>query len=295
MPENCTAYRLINAEGDGIPGLVADIYGKVVVLQATTCGIEKLKESIVEILIKLLAPSSIYEKSQGKAREQEGLESSEKLLYGKKIDEVQIEENGIKFLVRPEAGQKTGFFLDQREMRALVMRHAQGRRVLNCFSYTGGFSLAALKGGAQSATSIDICADALALAERNCALNDFSHTVVKQDVFDYLKESTLPFDLVILDPPAFAKKRSDVMNACRGYKEINRLAIQKMPPGSLLLTSSCSHYIDETLFQNLLFQAAHEAGRTVKILSRHHNAFDHPLSLYHPEGHYLKSLLLYIN
>lgn len=298
LPKGCTAYRLINSEGDGIPGLVVDIYGKVVVLQASTWGIERLKESIVEILVKLLSPSSIYEKSQGRAREQEGLESSEKLLYGEKVNEIEIVENGIKFLVRPEEGQKTGFFLDQREMRGFVMRHAKDKRVLNCFSYTGGFSLAALKGGAQSATSVDICSDALALAERNCLLNGFAkerHTSVKRDVFDYLKESPLPFDLVILDPPAFAKKRSDVMNACRGYKEINRLAMQKMPSGSLLLTSSCSHHIDESLFQNLLFQAALEAGRTAKILARHQNAFDHPLSLYHPEGHYLKSLLLYLS
>lgn len=298
LPKDCTAFRLINAEGDGIPGLVVDLYGKVVVVQATTWGIEKLKESIVGILVKLLSPRSIYEKSQGRAREQEGLQSSEKLLYGEKVSEVEIVENGIKFLVRPEEGQKTGFFLDQREMRALVMRHAQGKKVLNCFSYTGGFSLAALKGGALSATSVDICPDALRLAKRNCALNGFTqerHTSVTGDVFDYLKETSLPFDFVILDPPAFAKKRSDVMNACRGYKEINRLAMQKMPPGSLLLTSSCSHHIDETLFQNLLFQAALEAGRTAKILSHHHNAFDHPLSLYHPEGHYLKSLLLYLS
>ncbi|MBI2743317.1 MAG: class I SAM-dependent rRNA methyltransferase [Chlamydiales bacterium] len=292
------AYRLVNAEGDGLPGLVVDCYGELVVVQINTCGMERLKPLIVQILKEVINPKSIYEKSTSAARRLEGLEDSEGLLYGTPMDEVVIEERGVRFITSASTGQKTGFFLDQREMRTLVMQHAKGRKVLNCFSYTGGFALFALKGGAEYVESVDSSAEALQFAARNTELNGFAahkHKLIQEDAFNYLKRSAFDFDFVILDPPAFAKKRSDVDAACRGYKEINRQALEKMPAGSLLLTASCSHHISDELFQNLLFQASAEAGRNVKILSRHHQALDHPISIYHPEGSYLKSLLLYLH
>jgi 23S rRNA (cytosine1962-C5)-methyltransferase len=295
LPKMTNAYRLINAEGDGLPGLIVDCYADVVVIQIHTCGMEKLKTKIVAELVELLHPKAIYEKSQSAARKQEGLEDTQGLLWGTACPEVEVFERGMRFIVSVIEGQKTGFFLDQREMRRLVQEHAQGRRLLNCFSYTGAFSLFALQGGATHAESVDLSEKALALAQRNSEMNQFSaHSFVREDVFEYLKKSKMDFDFVILDPPAFVKKRTDLDQACKGYKEINRLVLEKIPAKSLLLTSSCSYYMNEELFQTLLFQAACDAKRQVKILSHHHQALDHPVSLYHPEGAYLKSLFLYI-
>ena len=296
-PEITNCYRLINAEGDGIPGLVIDIYDDLAVLQANTCGIERLKPLIVSALSKKMPLRGIYEKSQSSARKQEGLPDSCATLYGECPQEVLVKENGMLFLVSIQEGQKTGFFLDQREMRQLIATLSQNKRVLNCFSYTGGFSLFALKGGAESVTSIDSSEDACRYAKENTLLNHFplnKHEVIPADVFDFLSQNKQPFDLVILDPPAFVKKRQDINDACRGYKEINRRALEMMPPGSYLLSSSCSHFIDENLFQQLIFQSALEAKREAIICSRHIQAADHPISLFHPEGGYLKSLLLHI-
>jgi 23S rRNA (cytosine1962-C5)-methyltransferase len=296
-PAISNAFRLVNGEGDGLPGLVIDCYAELVVVQIHTCGMERLKPLIVENLRELLKPRCIYEKSLLPARRLEGLEDVRGVLFGEVVDEVEIVERGVRFIVPVQEGQKTGFFLDQREMRHEVSLHASGKRVLNCFSYTGGFALFALKGGAEYVESIDCSQTALELTKRNTRLNGLpadAHKLVHADVFDYLKTSALNFDFVILDPPAFAKKRSDVDAACAGYKEINRQAMEKMPARSLLLTASCSHYIDDQLFANLIFQAAQAARRNVKILSRHKLALDHPISIYHPEGSYLKSLLLYL-
>ncbi len=296
-PEISNAFRLINAEGDGLPGLIVDCYSDVVVIQVNTCGMERLKPLIVETIKELIHPKSIYEKSLSGARRLEGLDDSQGLLFGEPVQEVEIVERGVRFIVSIAEGQKTGFFLDQREMRAQVMRFSANKRVLNCFSYTGGFALFALKGGASHVESLDSSASALAIAQRNTQLNGYSssqHSLVQEDAFAYLKRSSMDFDLVILDPPAFAKKRSDVDAACKGYKEINRLVLEKLPPKTCLLTASCSHYISDELFQNLLFQSAYEAHRRVKILSRHAQALDHPISLYHPEGSYLKSLFLFV-
>jgi 23S rRNA (cytosine1962-C5)-methyltransferase len=295
-PSQTNAYRLVNSEGDGIPGLVVDVYDTVLVLQVNTCGMELLKPFFVDALIKLMQPSAIYEKSTSASRRSEGLEDREEWLWGTPAPEVEILENGIKFRCAIEQGQKTGFFFDQREMRKLILGYAKGKKVLNCFSYTGGFSLYALKGGAAQVTSIDASESANQLAAVNTQLNGFAskdHTLIKGDVFALLKEKSRDYDFIILDPPAFAKKRSDVDKACQGYKEINRTALEKMPPKSLLLTCSCSHFIDDTLFQNLIFQASLEAKREVKIIGRHLLAPDHPILIYHPEGGYLKSLLLY--
>lgn len=292
-----TAYRLINAEGDGLPGLIVDQYAGYLVIQIATLGMEKLKAQIIEMLSAEVSVTGIYEKSSLPARREEGLQPYEELLAGTVPDRVQILENGRAFFVDIRGGQKTGFFLDQREMRDLTASYARGRHVLNCFSYTGGFSLAALVGGAASATSVDISNEAIALAEDNAKLNtiDKVHTGIVADVFEFLRaDHGREFNFIILDPPAFVKRRNDVVAGCRGYKDINRLAFAMLPTQSYLLTSSCSHFVDETLFQQVVFQAAREANRRVKILSRHRQAPDHPVNLYHPEGEYLKSLLLFV-
>lgn len=295
--ESTNCYRLINAEGDGIPGLIVDLYDDLAVLQANTCGIERLKSLIAQKLSKALPLRGIYEKSQSSARRQEGLSDAVGTLLGNCPKEILVKENGVQFLISVEKGQKTGFFLDQREMRQLVGRLSKNKRVLNCFAYTGGFSLFALKNGAESVTSIDVSEDACRFAMENTLLNHIplaKHEVVCADVFDFLKNNSRPFDIVVLDPPAFAKKRQDVNDACRGYKEINRRAFAMLPSDSYLLSCSCSHFIDEDLFQQLIFQAAIEANRQVAICSRHIQAGDHPVSLFHPEGGYLKSFLLHV-
>jgi 23S rRNA (cytosine1962-C5)-methyltransferase len=296
-PDVTNCYRLINAEGDGIPGLIVDIYDDLAVLQANTCGIERLKPLIVPLLSKKLKLRGIFEKSQSTARLKEGLEPATCTLFGECPKEMLVKENGMLFLIDIEQGQKTGFFLDQREMRQLIGKLSKNKRVLNCFSYTGGFSLFALKAGAASVTSIDSSEHACQYARENTLLNHISlekHNVIRSDVFDYLKNNNDSFDLVILDPPAFAKKKQDINDACRGYKQINRAAFEMLPPDSYLLTSSCSHFIDEDLFGQVIFQSAIEAGRRATICSRHIQAIDHPVSLFHPEGSYLKSLLLHV-
>lgn len=291
------AYRLVNAEGDLLPGLIVDRYDQVLSIQISTLGMDALRPFIVEELQRLLKPRSIYEKSHMSSRREEGLTDVQGLVSGEPVKDVEIRENGLRFLVSIAEGQKTGFFLDHREMRASVKEMSKGKSVLNCFAYTGGFSIYAAAGGASKVESVDLSAQAIAWARQNDQLNGFgtpdNHFHVA-DVFEFLRHNDLPFDLVILDPPAFAKKQRDVIAACRGYKEINRLAMQKMPKGSLLLTSSCSYHVDADLFQKVLFQACVEAGRSAKIIGRHRLAPDHPVNLCHPEGDYLKSLLLYL-
>ena len=284
------AYRLINSEGDGIPGLVVDKYDNVLVLQATTAGIVGLVPTLIPMLAELLKPYSIYEKSHGSARKQEGLSESQGVLWGRQVDEVEILENGMKFIVSLKEGQKTGFFLDQREMRKLVYEHSRGMKVMNAFAYTGGFSVAALMGGAVLVDSIEISSKAVELLEKNCPAKN--HRVFCEDVFDFIQRETLDYDLMIVDPPAFAKKRADVDCACRGYKRLLVQIFSKAKPGARLLFSSCSHYIDEKLLEMLIFQAALQTDRDVTILSKHHQALDHPISIFHPEGHYLKSFFL---
>lgn len=291
------AYRLIHAEGDGLPGLIVDFYNNVLVLQISTKGMDVLREWIVNCLDELLKPIAIYEKSFLPSRREEGLAEKQGLLKGTIPPVLSIKENGLDFTVVLEKSQKTGFFLDHREMRAWVRQLAHGKRVLNAFSYTGGFSIYALAGGAKSVDSVDISPDAVQLAQKHVALNQFP--VEEQgffcaDVFEFLRERDLNYDLIILDPPAFAKRQKDVVAACRGYKDINRIAMQKMPPGSLLLTCSCSHHVDEALFQKVIFQAAWEAKRTVRLIGRHRLASDHPINLFHPESDYLKSFLLFV-
>ncbi|MDB6080776.1 MAG: rlmI [Chlamydiia bacterium] len=293
-----TAYRIINAEGDFIPGLIVDRYADTLVIQISSIGIHRLKQLILDELIEAFKPTWIYEKSTAPSRKEEGLAPFEGTIYGTPLDTVEIMEEGLLFTVSPKTGQKTGFFLDQREMRVLVRDLAKGKKVLNCFSYTGAFSVYALAGGALSVDSIDISKDAVANATKHIQMNGFQdkeHTEYAEDVFEYLKNTPKAYDLVILDPPAFAKKKSDIMQAARGYKEINMQAMKMMPKNSYLLTCSCSYYVDETLFRQILFQAALDAKRDVRIIQRHRLAEDHPLNVYHPEGSYLKSFLCYIS
>lgn len=294
-PAHTNAFRLINAEGDGIPGLVVDSYGGVLVLQISHPALEPLKDLIVSLLTLECTPSAIYEKSTSFMRKKSGLEEARGLLYGEAHPEVEILENGLKFTVDIQTGQKTGLFLDQREMRALIREMAAGRRVLNGFAYTGGFSISALAGGASHVDSVEISARCKDPVEKNLALNNLAnHQFIEADFFEFLKETDCRYDLVILDPPAFVKRRESIATGFRAYKELNRLTLAKMPPGSLLLTCSCSYHVDEPLFQNILFRAALEANRKVQILSRHRQALDHPVSLFHPESSYLKSFLLYV-
>jgi 23S rRNA (cytosine1962-C5)-methyltransferase len=297
-PAVTDAFRLVNAEGDLVPGLVTDLYGEVLVLQVATLGMEKLKPLVLELLVAAVKPRSIYEKSDLPARREEGLADFEGTIFGKDVASVRILEEGLPFEVRLAHSQKTGFYLDQREMRKLVRGVARGRHVLNAFAYTGAFSVFALKGGAVRADSVDSSESAIALAQENFDLNALpsdSGAFFTANVFEFLREPGLDYDFIILDPPAFAKKKTDVVQACRGYKDINRLAIQKVSPRGLVLTSSCSHFVDEKLFRQVVFEAAQEAGRRVRILQRHRQAVDHPVNIFHPETEYLKGFLLYVD
>lgn len=294
-PARTNALRLINAEGDGIPGLIVDAYKDVLVMQVANPGIERLKKRIAENLILECKPRSLFEKSTSFLRRKEGLEEVRTHLYGESNSEVEVLENGLAFAVDVLEGQKTGLFLDQREMRSLVRNLSAGKRVLNGFAYTGGFSVAALAGGARHADSVEMSAKYGPRIEKNLALNRLAgHQFICEDVFDYLKKTDWNYDLIVLDPPAFVKKREDIPRAFRAYKDLNRFAIENMKPGSLLLTCSCSYHVDEKLFQNILFRAALEAHRSVRILEKHRQAHDHPISIFHPESAYLKSFLLYI-
>lgn len=295
--QNTNAYRLVNGEGDFLPGLIIDRYASILVMQITTCGMEKLKDFIVDWLKRHLQPQAIYEKSESSARKEEGLKPFSGFLFGKECPTVDVIENGLKFKVDVLQGQKTGFFCDHRLMRQKIGTLAAGKKVLNCFSYSGGFTVYALAGGADKVDSVELSEHALNDAKANVALNGFTvseDTFYQQNVFDFLRKNPLDYQLVILDPPAFAKRQKDVINACRGYKDINRLAMTKMPPKSWLLSCCCSFYVNESLFQKVLFQAAVEAGRKVRIAGCHLLAPDHPINICHPESDYLKSFLLLV-
>lgn len=292
-----TGYRLVNGEGDSLPGLVLDVYGDAVVFQSSTLGMDRLKASVLQWLKQNLCPNIIYEKSTLRGRKEEGLMPVTGYLHGTPIEQIDFTENGFAFTAQLQ-GQKSGFFLDQREMRSWVKELSAHKKVLNAFSYTGGFSVYALGGGASHVESVDISETAVRAIDAHLLKNRLDcnkHQGIVSDVFEFLRERpTLDYDLVILDPPAFAKKKGEVVGACRGYKEINRTALRKMPARSLLLTCSCSYYIDEGLFQQVIFQAALESGREVRVLGRHRAACDHPINVFHPESEYLKGLLLYV-
>ncbi len=295
--EETTAYRLVNGEADQIPGLIIDKYGDAIVLQIATLGLERIKPQLISMILEVLQPKTLYEKSKLPARTEEGLQPYEGLLYGDDVDEVIVKERGRAFIVSLHTSQKTGFFLDMREMRSLIGSYSRGKKVLNAFSYTGGFSVFAASGGASSVISLDYSQKAVDMASRNMELNGFGkiHQGIASDAFLFLEKEPLDFDVVILDPPAFAKKKGDLNRAQSAYRTLNRMALEKMPKNSLLLTCSCSYHFDEESFRKIIFQASLQAKRDVVILSAHRQAFDHPVSVFHPEGQYLKSFLLLVD
>ena len=297
--EDTTAYRLINAEGDGIPGLIVDRYDSVLAVQFTTLGMDRLRDWVVEILRELCKPSGIFEKSTGSGCKKEGLEEKEGWIWGSGDASIPVTERGMQFMISLCGSQKTGLFLDQREMRSLVRTVAEDRTVLDCCSYVGGFSLSALLGGAVAADAVDYDEEALATAATHMAMNGVESNrfaSYPEDVFNFLRRKPYPnaYDFIILDPPAFAKRSADLEPAKKAYTDLNRLALQALPAGGLLLTCSCSYQMDTEMFQTMVFNAARQARRSVRILQRHRQAMDHPVNLFHPETEYLKSLLLWV-
>lgn len=293
-----TACRLVHGEGDGLPGLIIDVYGDCIVLQHHTLGMAKSRDLTLSALHQAFDPTSIriYDKS-AKALHRSSRHSSEDgWMHGEGRErEVVAEEHGRSFAVDVIGGQKTGFFLDQRENRSQVSAYAEGKSVLNVFSYTGGFSVAAFQGGAHKVTSLDSSASALELARHNVVRNGFAdenHVIVQADALEYLKQGVSGYGCVVLDPPAFAKNQSARHAAVQAYKRINLAALRSMDPGALLFTFSCSQAVDEALFAHTLASAAMDSGREVRVLRRLHQPPDHPVSLAHPEGAYLKGLLL---
>ena len=295
MPRGTNAYRLIHSEGDFLSGLTVDVYGDFLVAEFNTAGIDVWKPVIVTILQKHFPSSSIFERSDSDLRKWEGLKRSVGVLAGSEPPEaIEIQENGLLFGVDIKGGQKTGFFLDQRESRAVVRDLSAGKRVLNCFAYTGGFSVYAAKGGAKEVVSVESSEPAVAMGRKNFERNGLSagqSVWAQTDVFDYLRTAKKDFDLIILDPPAFCKSKNQVQDAARGYKDINLQALRQLPKGGLLFTFSCSSYITPDLFQKIIFGAASDAKRDVRILKKTSHAFDHPINIYHPEREYLKGLL----
>ena len=298
---NC--FRLVHGEGDGLPGLIIDWYDGVCVLQAHSVGMFRAKSKICEALRDLIGErlKAVYDKSSGTAPFKAGLELVDGYLYRQEgFDSpcLTVSENSRKFIVNWEEGQKTGFFLDQRDNRALVGKYAAGRRVLNLFCYTGGFSVYALSAGAELVHSVDSSSKAIKLAGENLRLNcpdACNYENYCTDAIDFLadcKEGA--YDLMIVDPPAFAKHRGALKNALRAYQRLNAAAISKVAPGGLVFTFSCSQVVDKISFANTVFSAAAQTGRRVRILDRFCQGADHPVNIYHPEGEYLKGLLLYV-
>jgi 23S rRNA (cytosine1962-C5)-methyltransferase len=293
-----TGCRLIHGESDGLPGLIVDRYGEVVVMQLGSAGSERWREAIAEALWELCQPDCLYERSDSDGRQLEGLPARSGVVRGALPEAVEVVEHGLRFAVDVADRQKTGFFLDQRDNRRLTGELARDRDVLNCFCYTGGFSLYALRGGAKSVLSIDISADAMAAAERNVALNALDSSRAEwqcADVFAALRklrDQNRKFDLVILDPPKFAPTAAFAEKAARGYKDINLLGFKLLRPGGLLFTYSCSGGISEDLFQKIIAGAALDAGVDAQISHRLHASADHPVALNFPEGTYLKGLVL---
>ena len=289
-------FRLVHAEGDFLPGLVCDWYNGVLVMQAHSVGMHRLFPMLAEMFVELLGKygiKSVFDKSS--ATVPRGCE--DRYIWGEEPEEWEICEHGNRVLINFYEGQKTGFFVDQRENRNLVASLAKGQRVLNCFGYTGGFSLAALRGGASYVETVDISKKAIELCNRNVTLNfgnEASHRGVVADVLKYLDEVDNQFNLIILDPPAFAKNHRSLQQGLKGYRNINQRAMEKICPGGLLLTFSCSQAVSRDDFQTMCFTAAANAHRQVRIVRQLPHAMDHPVSIYHPEGEYLKGLLLEI-
>ena len=298
VESHSNAYRLIHAESDGIPGLIVDRYDNVLVLQSLTAGSEFWKETIADLLVEETGLQNIYERSDADVRELEGLKPITGILRGTITNyQLPIIEYDLKFQVDIEHGHKTGFYLDQRHNRHRVGKFAEGRDVLNCFCYTGGFSIHALANGAKSVLSVDSSADALSLLEENIALNNLPvdrHTSLEGDVFQLLRkfrDANRSFDMIILDPPKFAPTAAHAEKASRAYKDINLLAFKLLRHGGMLFTYSCSGGIDAALFQKIVASAALDAGTDATIIEHLSQGSDHPVSLHFPEGAYLKGLV----
>ena len=291
-------YRLVHGEGDYLPGLVIDCYGETAVMQAHSVGMHVCREEICQALIKVMGEriKHVYYKSETTLPFKAELGQENGFMYGETDNDIAI-ENGLKFHVDWLRGQKTGFFVDQRENRNLLEHYAKGKSVLNMFCYTGGFSVYAMRGQAKLVHSVDSSAKAVELTNRNIALNfpdDLRHEAFCEDAFKYLDNNDNKYDLIILDPPAFAKHRAALRNALKGYTRLNVKGLQRIKHGGILFTFSCSQVVSKEHFRNAVFTAAAQAGRKVRILHQLHQPADHPISIYHPEGEYLKGLVLYV-
>jgi 23S rRNA (cytosine1962-C5)-methyltransferase len=300
--ENTTGFRLVHAEGDGLPGLVVDVYGSVVVIQCHSAGMWRLREVVAQFLMSGLVPGveeTVYRRVEMQIDAEVGDgESSEASSVGAQIPEaakvVAFSENGLRFLADVTGGQKTGFFLDQRVNRLKVKQYAHGRRVLNAFCYTGAFSVYALAGGAESVVSVDASKSAIDLCRQNVVANfaGMQHHSEVADCFSYLTQIPDTFDLIVLDPPAFAKHQRALQRGLQGYETINTLALKKIKPGGILFSFSCSQLVSRELFRDALMRAAVSAGRFVRIVEVLHQAPCHPSSVFHPEGDYLKGFVM---
>lgn len=295
-----TCYRLVHGEGDSLPGLVVDIYGSTAVVQCHSVGMYRARMEIAAAIRACYGDDieAVYDKSSQTVPFKADLGAVDGYLWGRSEHHEQVvSENGERFLINWEKGQKTGFFLDQRENRELVKRYAKGRTVLNTFCYTGGFSVYAMSGGAREVCSVDSSERAVALAAENMRLNfdeGANHSEVTADAVEYLKNIGDRYDLIILDPPAFAKHHKALGNAMQGYKRLNARALAQIRPGGILFTFSCSQAVSKELFRTTVFSAAAIAGRKVRILHQLTQPADHPINIYHPEGEYLKGLVLYV-
>jgi 23S rRNA (cytosine1962-C5)-methyltransferase len=289
------SYRLINSEGDFLPGLVVDKFNTGLVVQILTAGMEQFRSFIIEFLCNLCKPSFIYERSDTDSRVREGLQEKEGLLFGNLPESVIINENGLKISVDIGGGQKTGYFFDQRENRMVLKQYAKGRVMCDCFSYSGGFTLNALAAGVASVDAVDISKNAVEKLLCNVELNFPQCTTVagvNADVFKYLRETNNTYDLIVLDPPKFAKHAGEVDRAARGYKDINLVAMKKILSGGILFSFSCSNAVDSKLFRQIVFAAAADSGRTVQVLHVLSAGVDHPVNIAHREGEYLKGLVV---
>lgn len=296
-PENNT-YRLVHGEGDNLPGLIIDVYGQTAVMQAHSVGMHVYRQVIADALSEVMGNivKHIYYKSETTLPFKADLGPENGFIKGGRPENVAL-ENGLRFHVDWLKGQKTGFFVDQRENRHLLERYSKGRNVLNMFCYTGGFSFYAMRGGANLVHSVDSSAKAIDLTNKNVELNfpgDNRHQAFAEDAFKFLDRMGDQYDLIILDPPAFAKHRDALRNALRGYSKLNAKAFEKIKPGGILFTFSCSQVVDKKDFRNAVFTAAAQSGRSVRILHQLTQPGDHPVNIYHPEGEYLKGLVLYV-
>ena len=291
-------YRLVHGEGDNLPGLVIDMYAHTAVMQAHSVGMHRARHQIAEALKQILGDTlqNIYYKSEATLPYKANLGSEDGYLLGGDVEDIAL-ENGLRFCVDWQKGQKTGFFVDQRENRSLLEHYVKDRAVLNMFCYTGGFSFYAMRGGAKVVHSVDSSAKAIALTNKNVSLNfpdDPRHQAFAEDAFKYLEHMGSNYDLIILDPPAFAKHKDVLRNALQGYRKLNAIAFEKIKPGGILFTFSCSQVVNKEHFRLAVFSAAAQSGRSVRILHQLTQPADHPVNIYHPEGEYLKGLVLYV-